>query len=179
MPSPRLNSNPSNSKASWGIAKSASFGWRYDFNDSSLKRAAEIPAFLHPVRERAAEAAGVVPAVIEQAMVTEYSPGAAIGWHRDPLNLRRGHRHFTGLAVHIPVSAKDRREVGSRFDNPGSALAYRLNGPARTDWEHSIAAVTTLRYSITFRTMKSKASYGARGIRETAEPRLVEGGRGS
>jgi alkylated DNA repair dioxygenase AlkB len=32
--------------------------------------------------------------------------------------------------------------------------AYLLQGPARTVWEHSIPAVESLRYSITFRTFR-------------------------
>jgi alkylated DNA repair dioxygenase AlkB len=33
--------------------------------------------------------------------------------------------------------------------------AYLLRGAARTEWEHSIPAVDTLRYSITFRSLRS------------------------
>jgi hypothetical protein len=32
--------------------------------------------------------------------------------------------------------------------------AYLLRGPSRTEWEHSIPAVETLRYSITFRRLR-------------------------
>jgi alkylated DNA repair dioxygenase AlkB len=34
--------------------------------------------------------------------------------------------------------------------------AYLLSGPARQDWEHSIAPGDTLRFSITFRTLSDK-----------------------
>jgi alkylated DNA repair dioxygenase AlkB len=33
---------------------------------------------------------------------------------------------------------------------------YLLRGAARTEWEHSIPAVEALRYSITFRSLRSK-----------------------
>ena len=32
--------------------------------------------------------------------------------------------------------------------------AYLLSGPARSEWEHSIPAVDSLRYSITFRNLR-------------------------
>jgi alkylated DNA repair dioxygenase AlkB len=31
--------------------------------------------------------------------------------------------------------------------------AYRLSGPARSEWEHSITPMDVLRYSVTFRTL--------------------------
>jgi alkylated DNA repair dioxygenase AlkB len=35
--------------------------------------------------------------------------------------------------------------------------AYLLRGPARTQWEHSIPEAESLRYSITFRSLKVSA----------------------
>jgi hypothetical protein len=34
--------------------------------------------------------------------------------------------------------------------------AYLLDGPARTGWEHSIPPVSSLRYSVTFRRLRSE-----------------------
>jgi len=165
-----------------GNRRVIAFGWRYDFNDSSLKRAAEIPAFLLPFRERVARAAGVAPAAIEQAMVTEYSPGAAIGWHRD----RSIFGEVIGVSLASQCTFRFRRKTGGKWDRASIILeprsAYILGGPRSTERKNSIPAVATPRYSITFRTMKSKASFGARtpgAIRETAEPRVVEEGTGS
>ncbi len=150
----RLEFKPFEFRGFLGNRRVVSFGWRYDFNDSSLKRAEDIPEFLQPTRERAAEANGIAPAVIEQAMVTEYSPGAAIGWHRD----RSIFGEVIGVSLASPCTLRFRRKTGQKWDRASIILdprsAYRLKGPARTDWEHSIPAVATLRYSITFRTMK-------------------------
>jgi alkylated DNA repair dioxygenase AlkB len=33
--------------------------------------------------------------------------------------------------------------------------AYALTGPARWSWQHSISATPALRYSVTFRTLKT------------------------
>lgn len=160
-----LEIKPFEFKGFLGNRRVIAFGWRYDFNDSSLKRAPEIPSFLLPVRQRAAEAAGFAPCAIEQAMVTEYSPGAAIGWHRD----RSIFGEVIGVSLASQCTFRFRRKTGEKWDRASIVLdprsAYRLNGPARTDWEHSIPAVATLRYSITFRTMNSKASFGARATR--------------
>jgi alkylated DNA repair dioxygenase AlkB len=40
-------------------------------------------SFLASLRATAAEFADISPADLQHALVTEYSPGAAIGWHRD------------------------------------------------------------------------------------------------
>jgi alkylated DNA repair dioxygenase AlkB len=170
-----LEFKPFEFKGFVGNRRVIAFGWRYDFNDSSLKRAADIPAFLLPVRERAAEAANVPPIAIEQAMVTEYSPGAAIGWHRD----RPIFGEIIGVSLASQCTFRFRKKIGDKWDRTSIILdrrsAYLLKGPVRTDWEHSIPAVAMLRYSITFRTMKSKAGRGEipSAIREAARPRVA------
>ena len=54
-----------------------SFGWHYDVNDRELQKAEDIPDFLAPLRDRAAAFAGIAPADLQHALVTEYEPGAA------------------------------------------------------------------------------------------------------
>src|SRR5947209_3766875 len=66
-----------------GKRRIVSFGLHYDFAQSKLQPTAEIPAFLLPLRERAARFAGVTADELPHVLVTEYSIGAAIGWHRD------------------------------------------------------------------------------------------------
>ena len=178
----KLEFKPFEFRGYLGNRRVVSFGWRYDFKDSSLKRATAIPAFLLPVRERTAEAARIAPSAIEQALVTEYAPGAAIGWHRDRLI----YGEVIGVSLASQCTFRFRRKSGQSWDRASLILdprsAYILRGPSRTDWEHSIPAVATLRYSITFRTMKSKVKDGARGPRavsETATPRILGGGRQS
>jgi alkylated DNA repair dioxygenase AlkB len=48
-----------------------------------LRRTDNIPAFLLPVRMLAAKFAGI--GATAAGLVTEYSPGAPIGWHKDKL----------------------------------------------------------------------------------------------
>jgi alkylated DNA repair dioxygenase AlkB len=52
-----------------------------------------------------------------------------------------------------------RRRTAGGFERVSQTLeprpAYGLQGPSRTEWEHSIPAVDDLRYSITFRNIRS------------------------
>lgn len=130
------------------------FGYRYDFGGGGLKTGTEIPAFLLPVREKVARVFGLEPSAIEQVLLTEYSGGATIGWHKD----RSVFGDVIGLSLLSPCTFRFRRKAGATWERQSMRLeprsAYLLTGPARTDWEHSIPAVTELRYSITFRTMR-------------------------
>jgi DNA oxidative demethylase len=136
-----------------GKRRTASFGWAYDFNDSRLREAPPIPSFLQPVRDKAASLARVDPAQFVHALVIEYDVGAGIGWHRD----RPAFGVVAGLSLVAPCTLRFRRRDGRRFQRAALELAprsaYVLTGAARHDWEHSIAPMETLRYSVTFRTL--------------------------
>jgi alkylated DNA repair dioxygenase AlkB len=136
-----------------GKRRVVSFGWQYDFNVLRLKRADAIPPFLQPLRGVAAVLADVPPAAFEHALVTEYSPGAAIGWHRD----RPEFGKVAGISLAASCRLRFRRLRGASWERKAIELpsrsAYVLDGPARSEWEHSIPPVTSLRYSITFRTI--------------------------
>jgi alkylated DNA repair dioxygenase AlkB len=127
-----------------------SFGWRYDFN-GGLTRTEEIPAFLMLVREQAALFAQMPAQDLQQVLVTEYSPGAAIGWHKD----RSVFGDVVGISLRSRCTFRLRRRVGNQWQRARLSLEprsiYLLRGPSRTEWEHSIPAVSTQRYSITFR----------------------------
>jgi alkylated DNA repair dioxygenase AlkB len=139
-----------------GKRRVVSFGWRYDFNAGGLERARDIPVFLLPLRDRAAAFAGIAPAALQHALVTEYTAGTEIGWHKD----RSVFGRVVGISLLSPCVLRFRRkgdagwERSSRTVDPRSA--YLLHGPARTDWEHSIPAVACRRYSITFRSVPSQ-----------------------
>jgi hypothetical protein len=66
-----------------GKRRVVSFGWQYDFNDMRIRRAEDIPSFLLPLRERAAAFANLPASELQHVLLTEYAPGAAIGWHKD------------------------------------------------------------------------------------------------
>jgi alkylated DNA repair dioxygenase AlkB len=137
-----------------GRRRVVSYGWKYDFSERRVQKADEIPSWLLPLRERAAEFAGLAPEQLQQALVTEYDVGAAIGWHRD--NAVFG--DVIGISLLSSSKFRLRRKAGSAWERASLAVeprsAYLLRGPSRTEWEHSIPAVEALRYSITFRNFR-------------------------
>ncbi|WP_221145614.1 alpha-ketoglutarate-dependent dioxygenase AlkB [Rhizobium lentis] len=134
-----------------GKRRTVSFGWRYDFDSQRIKKAEEIPSSLLPIREVAARFADMLPAALEHALVTEYAPGAPIGWHKDKAVFGR----VVGISLLSSCTFRLRRRNGDKWQRrslvlePGSV--YLMAGASRTLWEHSIPPVDRLRYSITFR----------------------------
>jgi alkylated DNA repair dioxygenase AlkB len=136
-----------------GHRRVVSYGWRYDYGGRALLASSPIPDFLMELRAIAGEFAATSPEQFAQALVTEYAPGAGIGWHRDKAE-------FGIVAAFSFVSAcrlRFRRRNGSGWDRRGLSVeprsAYLLQGPSRTVWEHSIPPVEGLRYSVTLRTL--------------------------
>ena len=95
-----------------------------------------------------------------EAIVTEYSAGAPIGWHRDAPQF--------GDVIGISVGGscrmrfkpyKKEGRIVSQILEPRSL--YVIRGVARWQYQHSIPAVESLRYSITFRTLREKARWAA------------------
>jgi alkylated DNA repair dioxygenase AlkB len=139
-----------------GKRRVVSFGWRYDFNGGGLKQTDEFPRFLVPVRDAAAEAFGLESSSLEQALLIEYGPGASIGWHKD----RPVFGDVIGVSLLSPCTFRFRRKTGARWERRSLMAeprsAYLLRGPSRHEWEHSIPAVIEPRYSITFRSLRSR-----------------------
>jgi len=137
-----------------GKRRVKSFGWHYDFADASLNLAAAIPEFLLPVRERAAAFAGLTANDFPHILVTEYSPGTPIGWHRD----KAVFEDVVGISLLSSCLFRLRRKTEGGWERSTINLeprsAYLLRGPVRADWEHSIPPVESLRYSITFRSLR-------------------------
>ena len=146
-----------------GKRLTATFGWRYDFDDAGFREAEPIPDWLLPARERAAAFAGLEADAIVHALVTRYDPGAGIGWHRD----RPLFEHVIGISLGAPATLRLRRRRPGGFDRAAQPLAprsiYHLSGEARHDWEHSIAAMHAPRWSVTFRTLSEKGRARLRG----------------
>lgn len=138
-----------------GKRRVISFGWHYDFSGRRLQKAADIPDYLFPLRERVAAFAEVRPEQFEHVLITEYGPGAGIGWHRD----KAVFGEVVGISLLSPCVFRMRRAVSKkkweRFKLVAeSRSAYLLSGPARYEWEHSIPQMDALRYSITFRNLR-------------------------
>jgi alkylated DNA repair dioxygenase AlkB len=145
-----------------GKRRVVSFGWSYDFELKRLTQTAPLPDFLMPLRREAAGFATLNEESLEQVLVTQYQPGAAIGWHKD----KAVFDEVVGVSFGAICTMRFRRPKGTGWERrnvllpPGSA--YLITGPARTDWEHSIPPLEALRYSVTFRSLQvEKTSQGA------------------
>ena len=131
------------------------FGVDYDYDARAAVHEAEpIPDWLVPVRERAAELAGVAPEELAEILVQRYPPGAPIGWHRDA----PAFGIVVGISLGSAARMRFRRDKGGvrrTFElelEPRSG--YVLAGEARNAWQHHVPPAKALRYSITFRTLR-------------------------
>jgi alkylated DNA repair dioxygenase AlkB len=141
-----------------GKRRVVSFGHRYDFNTGVLKTGEPMPEFLLPLRQRAAAFAGLTPDRLQHALITEYQHGVSIGWHRD----RPHYDDVIGVSLLSPCTFRMRKKRGAGWERAAMQLdprsIYLLRGPSRDQWQHSIPAVGALRYSITFRSLRSSAA---------------------
>ena len=119
-----------------------------------MKEGPPFPDALARLRDRVADFLDVPPGDVSQAIVTEYTPGAGIGWHRDA--------PVFGVVAGISLLADC--DFRFRRGESGRSLAlsvaprsvYKLTGEARWGWQHHIPPMKTLRYSITFRTLRKR-----------------------
>ena len=126
---------------------------------------APMPDFLLPLRAKIAGWANVPADAFVMGLINEYTRGATIGWHRDApqyditagvsllSSCRMRLRPYVrprDVANHGP--GKRRRTTHEIVLEPRSG--YLITGVARNDFEHSIPATDSLRYSITFRTLR-------------------------
>ena len=141
--------------------RTAHFGVVYGYDSWSLTPGPPIPAVFEPLRERAAALAEIRPTDLSELLISEYSPGATIGWHRDaPM--------FGPTVIGVSLGAACRMRL-RRTDPVDRAVqrasivleprsAYVMAGPARRELQHSIPAVDALRYSVTFRTVLASSA---------------------
>lgn len=133
----------------------AYFGFSYDFVANRVGDAPPAPSFLAPLRAKMAAWMDVSPQALEQALVTEYRPGTALGWHRDAPDYGRIAGVSLGGWARMRLRHYPRADDEPLVLNLAPRSAYQMNGPARWRWQHSIPATKELRYSITFRTLRA------------------------
>ena len=126
-----------------------------------------IPEFLFFLRDRLAAWAKVDSAVFAMALINEYREAAPIGWHRDApqYDIVAGVSLLSSCRMKLrPYVAPKKAAAltGSRKTTHEITLqprsAYLITGESRQAYEHSIPPVDSLRYSITFRTLRSARS---------------------
>ena len=138
-----------------------SYGLHFDFTLGRLAPTRPIPDWLLPLRARCADFAQLPEDDLVQALVIRYDPGAGIGWHRDRPQFDR----VVGVSLGSAATLGFRRRRGPRrFDRASVSLpprgAYLLAGPARDEWEHGIPPHTRLRFSVTFRSLRTTHQNG-------------------
>jgi alkylated DNA repair dioxygenase AlkB len=137
--------------------RTVEYGWEYDFGTRKAATTQPLPDYLLPFRDRAAKFAAVPPESLVEAVVTEYPPGAPIGWHRDVPQFE--------IIIGISLASQCRMRL-KPYKGEGKLVSvileprslYVLQGPARWAFQHSIPPVEHLRYSVTFRTLRAKKS---------------------
>jgi alkylated DNA repair dioxygenase AlkB len=141
--------------------RTAHFGWLYGYESFRIEPGPPIPASLLSLRQRAAEFAGVGADELAEVLVTEYAPGAGIGWHRDApmFGLVIGVSLLGGCRFRFQRGKAEAREIRAATVEPRSV--YVLTGAARWQWQHSIPPTRERRYSVTFRTLRSPSGHCA------------------
>ena len=137
----------------------AFFGQSYD-----RESAGPLPAFLMPLRAQLAEWARIAPDAFAMALINEYRPGSPIGWHRDAPQ----YDIVAGVSLLSACRMKFRPYRSPSSAGPGASRrsatheivltprsAYLMTEESRKAYEHHIPPVGELRYSVTFRTLRS------------------------
>ncbi len=134
-------------------------GEAYDRSDDPSFSSGPLPPFLVALQQKLADWLRIDNSGFIHALVSEYRPGAPIGWHRDKpvygtvagLSLAgRGRIRFRPLDPRAPRDAMVLFELEPRS-------LYVMQGPIRWQWQHSMLPHRALRYSITFRTRAEQA----------------------
>ncbi len=127
-----------------------------------MRRAEPIPAWLEGIVLEV-ETFGGPSTRIRQVLCTEYDVGAGIGWHRDKPHFDR----IFGLSFGSACKFRFRKSAGKSWDrftlDAAPRSLYMMSGVSRHILEHSIPAVESPRYSITFRTMSNAPDLGKPG----------------
>lgn len=136
--------------------RTAHFGWLYGYEPRKIEPGPPPPAFLLPLRKRAAALVDVAPEALAEILLTEYPPGAGIGWHRDAPAFGA----VVGVSLGAPCRFRLVRQRAGTTERRDVLLAprsaYAMAGEVRWQWRHSIPPMKALRYSITFRTLRRR-----------------------
>jgi len=125
----------------------------YDDGGADSFTSGPLPPFLVELRAKVASRLQLTPQAFVHALVSQYTPGTPIGWHRD--------KPVYGIVAGIslagvgrmrwrPYAHQDAQHTFALDLAPRSL--YVMRGPIRWQWQHSMPPMKELRYSITLRT---------------------------
>lgn len=140
--------------------KTASFGYDYHFDSRRLSEGKPVPKAFDTLIAKVALALEIPATDFAELLLTEYAPGTVINWHRDapPFDQIAGVSLGADCTFKLRPYEKARqmRSALRSFTVERRSL-YLIKGEARQNWEHSIAPLKALRYSITLRTLRNTA----------------------
>ncbi|MCW3079584.1 alpha-ketoglutarate-dependent dioxygenase AlkB [Segetibacter sp.] len=137
--------------------KVASFGYDYSFDNGGLTKGKDIPQAFHFLVNKVNSHLALKPGQFAELLITEYPSGSVINWHRDapPFDIIAGISIMADCTFRLRPQDKVKQGRGSVISLPVNRRSlYIIQGPARTDWQHSISPVKETRYSITLRTLR-------------------------
>ncbi len=113
----------------------------------------KLPEWLLPITAKLAHAYGLPQDAFRNALISEYSPGTGVGWHRDAPPYKK--IYGLSLAGWAEFELRPNRnasvqQVFSRTVEPRSV--YVMQGESSERFQHRVKPTKTMRYSITFRT---------------------------
>lgn len=141
--------------------KVLSFGYSYDFETKLLVPVRPIPEVFNDLIERISTITKDAPSAFKNVLITAYESGAVINWHRDapPFEKVLGLSLLSDCDFKFRPHAKEQQGRGQiKTVRLQRKSLYVLQGKVREEWEHSTAAQTQRRYSLTFRTLRIKSS---------------------
>jgi alkylated DNA repair dioxygenase AlkB len=136
----------------------ASFGYDYSFDKRSLSKGEAIPPAFFPLISRVASHLSLSSDVFAELLLTEYPVGSVINWHRDapPFDIIAGISLKADCVFRLRPHEKAKQGRASIISIPVQRRSlYIIQGLARSEWQHSIAPLKDIRYSITLRTLKA------------------------
>jgi alkylated DNA repair dioxygenase AlkB len=126
------------------IAKRRVYGWWGN---------RKLPEWLLPITAKIEEWQEMQPGTLKNALVSEYSPGTGVGWHRD----QPPYEKIFGLSLAGWATFELRPNKNASTKEPVSLTAeprsiYIMQDESRWRFQHRVKGTKTMRYSITFRT---------------------------
>jgi alkylated DNA repair dioxygenase AlkB len=137
----------------------ASFGYDWSFEKRTLSKGKEIPFVFDSLIQKVADKLSISQNNFAELLVTEYPPQSVINWHRDapPFDIIVGISLLSDCMFKLRPHDKTNQKRNAIISFPVRRRSlYIMQGSVRSDWQHSIASVKELRYSITLRTLRQR-----------------------
>jgi alkylated DNA repair dioxygenase AlkB len=137
--------------------KTASFGYDYSFDKRSISKGRQIPSGFDFLIDKVSKKLSIDKNEFAELLVTEYPVGSVINWHRDapPFDLIAGISLLADCTFKLRPYEKTKQTRSATINiRVARRSLYIIDGPARSDWQHSTAPVKQVRYSITLRTLR-------------------------